>query len=618
MGRRGGETQSGVAATRTLALMASATIAVLAALILLRILGADGLNWIDNLRLILVLIATFWLAWGAMVALIGIFVRRVGRDDFAQIDAAPIRTRTVMLVPIHKEDPAATFARIAAMDADLTAQGLGHHVQIAILSDTPEGPMATREEVWFMRLLLETGGKGRVFYRRRLSNVGRKAGNIADFLRRSGGAWDHALILDADSLMEAQTIGRMIRRMEAAPGLGLLQTAPRVIRARSRFGRAMQFAASFHGAVFMQGLARLQGRTGPFWGHNALVRIRAFAQSSGLPELSGPAPFGGHILSHDYVEAALLARAGWEVRLDPDLTGSYEEAPDSILAHAARERRWCQGNLQHARLLLAPALRPWSRFVFVQGILSYVAPVLWLLFLGASLLSAATQAPEFEQVLIPIVGANPMEGSMAEWLRAEWATPVLEPDMATTALGLALGVVGLLVVPKLMILADAALRRRAVAYGGPWRAAAGVLAELGISALIAPILLMYQAKSVVEVLGGRDIGWPAQSRTGEVVPLSVAWASAWWITLSGAAIAVAALVFAPALLIWLSPVCLPMLCAPMIITWTSRPGGHWLFATPTDLSPTPVMTRHAAILARWQSPASEVPADDGLSPVPNG
>ena len=123
------------------------------------------------------------------------------------------------------------------------------------------------------------------------------------------------MILDADSLMEGETIIEMIRRIEAAPKLALLQTLPRVVGATTRFGRAMQFAAGFHSPIFARGLAATQGRTGPFWGHNAIVRIRAWAESCGLPELPGRAPFGGHIMSHDYVEAALLARAGWLVRL---------------------------------------------------------------------------------------------------------------------------------------------------------------------------------------------------------------------------------------------------------------------------------------------------------------
>ncbi len=264
---------------------------------------------------------------------------------------------TAILVPVYNEDPVATFARIAAMDASLRATGPGDRFHFAILSDTRSDEVAARERIWFLRLLADTHGEGRIFYRRRTQNKGRKAGNIEDFIKRAGAAYEFAIILDADSLMEGATMVEMVRRMEAAPDLGLLQTLPTIIRAKSRFGRTMQFAGAFYSPIFARGLAMMQGRTGPFWGHNAIVRVKAFAQSCGLPELSGRPPFGGHILSHDYVEAALLARAGWTVRVDDDLAGSYEEAPENIIDHAKRDRRWCQGNLQHARLIFAPGLK---------------------------------------------------------------------------------------------------------------------------------------------------------------------------------------------------------------------------------------------------------------------
>jgi membrane glycosyltransferase len=410
----------------------------------------------------------------------------------------------------------------------------------------------------------------------------------------------------------------MIRRMEDAPRLGLLQTAPVVAGARSRFGRAMQFAAGFHGASYMRGLAALQGATGPFWGHNALIRIRAFAQSCGLPELTGRPPFGGHVLSHDYVEAALLARAGWEVRLDPDLGGSFEESPETILTHARRDRRWCQGNLQYIRLLTAPGLPGWNRFVLLQGILAYVAPVLWLVFLGASLLAGALGGPAYEPVLVPLVGANPFEGSMAEWLMTEWSSPVLEPEMAATALGLALGVLGLLVLPKLLILTEAIRTGRVAGYGGAWRASAGVAAELAVSVMTAPLLLMYQARSVAEVLTGRDGGWPVQARSEGTVPLALSWRASWWITVTGAGLATMAVLLVPNLLVWLSPVCVPMLFAPAVISWTSRPGGSWLFAMPAEQEPPAVVVRFSTILARWRGLPDGATPPTELEPVLNG
>src|SRR5262249_880086 len=180
-------------------------------------------------------------------------------------------------------------------------------------------------------------------------------------------AYDYALVLDADSLMEAETILEMIGRMDRAPNLGLLQSLPLIVHARSAFGRALQFSARLYSPVYARGVARLQGTEGPYWGHNAIFRVSAFAERCGLPRLSGRPPFGGQILSHDYVEAALLARAGHEVRLDPRIGGSFEEGPDNIVDFAKRDQRWCQGNLQHSRVLFAPELHVWNRVTLLQG-----------------------------------------------------------------------------------------------------------------------------------------------------------------------------------------------------------------------------------------------------------
>jgi membrane glycosyltransferase len=570
-----------VAFTRTLALTASLAAAYGGFLLFLQFGAADGLDPMDILRSGLIFASTFWLAWGAAQAMAGLTTRPPVRPA----KQGPLTARCVVLVPVYNEDPVGTFGRIAAMDASLRATGQGDRFNFAILSDTRDDAIAQKERIWFLRLLADTGGEGRIFYRRRTSNRGRKAGNIEEFIKRSGAAYDYALILDADSLMEGGTIVEMVRRMEAAPDLGLLQTLPTIIHARSRFGRTMQFAATFYSPIFARGLAMMQGRTGPFWGHNAIVRMRAFAESCALPELTGSPPFGGHIMSHDYVEAALLARAGWVVRVDDDLTGSYEEAPENIIDHAKRDRRWCQGNLQHARLLFAPGLRGWSRFVFLQGILSYLAPVFWLGFLAASI-----AAPVFA----PPIDYFPLE---------YWPFPVLPVSQASKALGLAIGVVGLLFLPKVLIVLDAALRGRTRGFGGTVRAATSTLVELVFSSITAPIFLMFQTRSVMQVIRGADGGWPAQSRGDGTLTLGDAWAASHWIVTSGAVVLGTAQWLSPVLVPWLIPVALPMVMSPTIIAWSSRPGSRWLFATPTELHPTAVMDQQALILRRWQGGA---------------
>ena len=576
---------------RAAAFAVSIAAAVTAFVLFLQVGQADGLDMFDVLRSLLILMSTFWLAWGAAQGLLGLTTRPVLRPD----TRAPIRGRTVVLVPVYNEDPVTTFARIAAMDASIRGEDTGAVFDFAILSDTTDDAVAARERLWFLRLLADSQGEGRMFYRRRDRNTGRKAGNIEDFIQTSGGSYDYALILDADSLMEGATIAAMVRRMEADPALGLLQSLPRVVGARSRFGRIMQFSASFYSPVFARGLAMMQGQTGPFWGHNALVRVRAFAASCGLPELSGPPPFGGHILSHDFVEAALLARAGWTVRLDDDLEGSFEEGPENIVDYARRDRRWCQGNLQHARLVGAPGLLGWSRWVFVQGILAYIAPLFWLAFILASI---AAQAFDVPPDYFPL---------------ANRPFPVLPADETAKAIGLAVGIFGLLFLPKLLIAIDAAASGQARGFGGRVRAMASTLLELLLSSVMAPIFLMYQARSVFQVLTGRDGGWPASNRGDGRITLTAASAASRWITVTGLIGLTASSVLAPGLVPWLLPVSLPMILAPFLISWFSQDSRSGLMAVPSELTPAPVIRHHQQILRAWRGNGDTPPLPPGVA-----
>lgn len=567
------------AVTRSLSLIFSAAAGFGAFALFLNYGAGDGLDVIDWIRSTLICISTAWLAWGAAQAVAGLMTRPPipPRDDSATLG------RTAILVPVYNEDPIATFARVAVMDAALRKAGMAETFHFAILSDTRDEKIAHREERWFLRLLDETGGEGRIFYRRRAQNKGRKAGNIGEFITSAGAAYEFAIILDADSLMEAETMIEMVRRIQADPNLGLLQTLPKIINAESRFGKLMQFSAAFYSPVFCRGLAMMQGKTGPFWGHNAVVRVRAFAASCGLPELTGAPPFGGHILSHDYVEAALLARAGWTVRVDDDLEGSYEEGPGNIVDHAKRDRRWCQGNLQHGRLIMAPGLKMWSRFVFVQGILAYVSSILWLGFMMASIAAPLFTLP---------VDYFPIEG---------WPFPVLPPSEALKAIALGLGIVGLLFIPKMMILAQSALTGRARGFGGVCAVARAVFCELLYTSIAAPVFLMYQTRSILQVLLGVDGGWPAQVRGDGRLDFGQAWVASSWIVISGAVGLMLTHLLAPHLLLWLLPVAGPMMLAPFIIAWSSAPGRGMLFATPQTLAATPLMLAHQELTAAWSA-----------------
>lgn len=565
--------------------LASSFLAAAAAGSVFFIYGAtDGLSLIDVVRTVLILSSTWWLAWGAATALLGLTSHR----HLAAVHATgPIRGKTVVIVPVYNEDPVGTLSRIAAMDDSVRATGATAQIDFVVLSDTRDDQIAAAERLWFGQLIARQNGAGRMFYRRRQENTGRKAGNIEELITTSGDAWDFAVILDADSLMEGATIVEMIRRIEAEPELGLLQTLPRVVGARSIFGRAMQFAAGLHSPTFARGLAAMQGRSGPFWGHNAIVRVRAWAESCGLPELSGRAPFGGHILSHDSVEAALLARAGWVVRLDDDLEGSYEEGPENIIDHAKRDRRWCQGNLQHTKVVGAPGLLPWSRFSLFQGIFSYMAPLIWLAFIAASIL------------------AIPLAGELNYFPEANWPFPVFPNDHTAKAIGLALGIFGLLVMPKFLVGLYAVATGRARGFGGAAKTLRSVLHELLLSSLIAPVLLAFQSRSVLQVLFGRDGGWPPNNRGDGGLSVAESWAAGRWISVWGIGCISITQLYAPVLTLWLMPVALPMLIAPLLIWWTSRPAAPGLFLVPADLADPQIVQRHAAILDAWATAIPE-------------
>lgn len=577
-----------LAALRAFAVTMPIVAGVGAGALFLQYSSAAGLTIYAYLSALLLSLSTAWLAWGAGLALIGLLPARRRAHS-----SAPISGRTVVLMPVCNEDPAPTFARLAAMiDALKDAPA---EIHFAILSDSSKPDIIAGEAFWFSRLRTETGADSRLFYRCRALNTGRKAGNIADFFRRSGAAYDYALILDADSLMEAGTILEMIRRMEAEPRLGLLQTLPVVVRGRSIFGRAMQFAAAFYSPVFARGLARLQGGEGPFWGHNAIVRTRAWAGSCGLPELAGPPPFGGHILSHDVVEAALLARNGWIVRLDPDLGGSYEEGPENLIEHAKRDRRWCQGNLQHARVIAATGLPGWSRLSFGLGIMAYVAPVFWAGFLISSLLDRATLPP-------PDYFPDPHQ-----------FFPVFPSDETAKAIGLAIGIVGLLLMPKLLILLEATGSGRIAAFGRGGDVALSTLFDLVLSSLIAPILMAFQTRSVIQVLRGADGGWPVNRRGEAQVTILEAFEACHFMVTIGLIGLVASWYWIPALLPWLLPVLGPMILAPVIIAWTSRSAeGSALFATSEEIRRPAILSRHDAILAAWGKPAQALSVSDNL------
>ncbi|BBK30937.1 membrane glycosyltransferase [Stella humosa] len=576
--------------TRFLVIGAAIALTVLAGIEMFEALNVGGMTTLEWLVLALFVALFAWIALAFSSSIAGFVAMLAGRPALIdpRLPLPELRRRTAILMPTYNENPARVAAALQAIDEGLQAAGRGDAFAIFILSDTTDPDVWIAEEQAFLALRARTGGHGRIFYRRRPRNIERKAGNIADWVTRFGGACDHMLVLDADSVMTADTIVRLAAAMEADDRVGLVQTLPILVGGRTLFARMQQFAGRIYGPLIARGIATWHGREGNYWGHNAIIRTRAFAEAAGLPHLRGRKPFGGHILSHDFVEAALIRRAGWSVRMVPALSGSYEEGPPSLTELAVRDRRWCQGNLQHAAVLPARGLHWVSRLHLLMGIGSYITAPMWFGFLCIGIL-IALQARFIRPEYFP-AGAT---------LFPQW--PAQDPVRAMWVFA---GTMALLVAPKLLawiaMMADGPTRR---ASGGGVRMFAGVLVETVLAGLLAPVTMLSQSAAVVSILSGRDGGWQPQQRDDGSYPLrQVAWRYAPH-TATGLVLAGIAWAVSPHLLLWMSPVVVGLaLAIPLVALAGSRRlgmalAGPGILRTPEESMP-PAELRRATELRR--------------------
>jgi membrane glycosyltransferase len=476
----------------------------------LHIAAWNGWAW---LVMAILVPSLFWIAGGAATSLTGLLF------PVAAQTAPPVKwvpaTDTAILMLLCREEPWDVAVRLTELSRQIATSGLGPRTQVIVLSDT-FGDEAVFAEEMALRPLIDGS---LIRYRRRSDNIGRKPGNIAEWFDREGGAFDQMLILDADSRMSGARIARMIWQMESRPMLGLLQAGMALSPARSRFGQVQRTASRLLGPPFAAGLASWAGTTANYWGHNALIRTAAFAHAAHLPQLSGPAPFGGHVLSHDFIEAALIRRAGWTVEFDPDPAGSAEDGPQTLAEFHKRNRRWCQGNLQHLRLIGLPGLHPLSRLHIASGIFSFLAAPFWLTL-----------------VMLMGTGLVALKGGL--------------PFVV---------ILGILLVPKLCGLwrfvgPSSSFWRRRVAV----RAFAG---ELILSSLLAPLVMLHHMAAVLSVLAGNDCGWKGQKTARLSLP-------------QGSLEAVVGLALAGMVgamntdaAAWIAPVAGPMIAAPLIVRW---------------------------------------------------
>ena len=544
----------------------------------LKVGGVTVLEWMV-LGLFVLLFA--WIALSFTSALAGFVVLLFRAGNPLGIDpAAPlpaIGSRNAMLLPTYNEDPYRIMARLRAMYESVDQSGQGASFDWFVLSDTTSPSVWIAEEKCFLQLRRDLTASN-IYYRHRRENLARKSGNIEDWIKRFGAGYDHMIILDADSLMTGDTIVRLASAMEHHPAVALIQTLPIVVNAKTLFARLQQFSGRLYGPLIAAGIAWWHGSEGNYWGHNAIIRVRAFAQDAALPELGGRKPFGGHILSHDFVEAALMRRAGWEIRMVPALGGSFEECPPSLLDFAARDRRWCQGNLQHLAVLPARGLHWVSRLHLLTGIGSYLTAPLWLMFLLLGIL-ISLQAQFVRPEYFP-------KGFS---LFPQW--PAQDPILAAWVF---VGTMGLLIVPKLLawilLLTQSQNRRQ---FGGASRVFVGFVLETFLSGLIAPVMMIFQSRAVGEILLGRDSGWQVQRRDDGGLPRGELVRKYALPTLFGVAMAVIAYAVSLSLLFWMAPVIVGLLLSIPVAMLSSRPSdpNARLFRTPEETAPPQVLVR---------------------------
>ena len=559
--------------------------------------GVTALEW---LLLVLFVVNFSWIALACSSAFIGAVWLLFGAPKRPGIPAA-LAARTAVAMPIYNEAPARVFGAVQAIYEDVEATGLGAAFDWFFLSDTTDPDVFVAEEQAFAALRARVAPEARIFYRHRPKNVARKAGNIGDFVARWGGAYAHMVVLDADSLMTGHSIVNLTAAMEADADAGIIQTLPLIINRNTLFARLQQFAARVYGPVIAAGLSLWSGRDGNYWGHNAIIRTAAFASHCGMPTLRGRPPFGGHILSHDFVEAALIRRAGYSVYMLPVLGGSYEESPPSLIDLSARDRRWCQGNLQHLRVVPGRGLHWASRQHFATGVMAYLASPFWM-----------------SQIVVGIILVLQASYIRPEYFSSEFTLfPTWPRFDAARSLSLFGFTMVVLIVPKLLglllALVSRDLRRGS---GGAIRLFVSALFEILMSALLAPIMMLIQTGHVLRIVFGFDTGWEPQRRDDGSIPFRAIVRRHRSHVVMGVMMLVAGLLISPSLVAWMSPTIGGLILA-IVLSWGTGLLSVGLGLRRIGLLTTPEERDPPAVVARANGLARElgVGADpaDGLA-----
>ena len=498
-----------------------------------------GMSTLEHVLLTLIGLTFVWVTLAVSTVTVGLF----GRLDQAQkpVQGAPMDV--ALLVPVYNETPWDVFGNAAAMLNDLARQKGGHRYSLFVLSDTRNDAIAAQE--WQAFEALNASAPFPVHYRRRRDNTDRKVGNLLDWITGWGVAYEAMLVLDADSLMTGRAIDRLASELAADPHTGLIQSFPQLIGAGTLFARMQQFSGVAYGWLLAEGLAHWVRTEGNYWGHNAIIRTRAFASSAGLPHLRGLTGRSDLILSHDFVEASLLRRAGWRVRFLPRISGSFEETPGTLIDYILRDNRWCRGNMQHLRLLTTRGLHPVSRFHLFQGAAAYLMSPAWFVLL----------------VFWTLLGRDAETNVVSYFNEANPLFPNWPPAMTHMDSAIFLVVMyAMLLAPKMASAAIIVSHAKAVKlFGGRRAFGTAVLLELTLSVAYAPIMMIQQTRAVLRSVLGRGNGWQPQQRDARAYPLATLIKFHWVETVIGALLLVG--LIAGLVSWWLIPIMASLLLA---------------------------------------------------------
>ena len=552
--------------------------------------GLTGFTFQEGLVTLLIGLTFVWVSLSVSAVLLAVLRLILGKR--AERRARGPAQRIALLVPVYNENPSDVMGNVAAMRRELEQGRRSDDYAFFILSDTQDPQIAEDEARAIRHLRAEIGREIPVFYRRREVNTDKKVGNINGWITEYGAAWDAMIVLDADSLMTGAGIRQLSDALSRDPSAGLIQSFPVLISAETLFGRMQQFATSVYGWLLAEGLALWSQSEGNYWGHNAIIRTRAFADSAQLPHLKGRGGQDQLILSHDFVEAGMLRRAGWAVRFLPRLGGSFEETPSSLIDYVIRDRRWCQGNLQHLRILGARGFHPISRFHLLQGAFAYLLSPAWFVLLVVwSAFLPLTKDP-----VSYFSPSNPFH-------------PVWPQVSQIDGVWFLVFIYTMLLLPKIVAAGLLAASRGVVKlYGGTGRFVATTAVEIGLAILYAPILMVQQTQAVMRALLGKPNAWTPQSRGTTHYDWSTVLRFHWLETVLGAGMVYG--MAAGLLSLWLLPVATSLALAP-VLSWASSLKIDELgvaalrLETPLSLREPRVQTRARAERARLKSALAE-------------